>query len=283
MPHQELAAERTLIGSHKMAYKYEEKLGKNHSSRGYYGYKSKPVGFTIHHWGSTGQSHNGVVNYLNRANGNTSAHAVISAGLVTRLVKDNRAAWHAGHRRGNGETIGIEMRPEMSDGDWDTLVEFCTDEEEIHGSMRYYRHSDWKATECPGKYASRIQELVEAVNAEHARRKNGSSKPAPKPAPKPKSKSVSTMASEVIAGKHGTGHANRRKSLGISNAQYNKVRAEVNRRAGVSTPKRGKSVSTMATEVIQGKHGTGNANRRKSLGISNAQYEKVRAEVNRRL
>lgn len=91
------------------------------------------------------------------------------------------------------------------------------------------------------------------------------------------------MAKEVIAGKHGSGHANRRKSLGVNAATYEKVRAEVNKRAGVSTPKpKGKSISQMATEVIAGKHGNGHANRRKSLGITQAQYNKVRAEVNKR-
>ena len=38
------------------------------------------------------------------------------------------------------------------------------------------------------------------------------------------------MAEEVIAGKHGTGHDNRRKSLGISKTEYEKVRKEVNKR-----------------------------------------------------
>jgi len=105
----------------------------------------------------------------------------------------------------------------------------------------------------------------------------------PKPKPKPKGKSVAAMADEVIAGKHGNGHAARRKSLGVSATVYGKVRAEVNRRAGVGTPaKAGKSVSTMATEVIQGKHGNGHTNRRKSLGVSDSVYQKVRAEVNRR-
>lgn len=110
-------------------------------------------------------------------------------------------------------------------------------------------------------------------------------KPAPKPESKPKGKSVKTMADEVIAGKHGNGHENRRKSLGISAAEYQKVRDEVNKRAGVKAPAKpkGKSVSQMATEVIAGKHGNGHANRQKSLGISDAQYAKVRAEVNRRV
>lgn len=102
--------------------------------------------------------------------------------------------------------------------------------------------------------------------------------------PKPKTKTIAQMAQEVIAGKHGNGHANRRKSLGISQAEYNKVRAEVNNRTGggsSSVPK--KSINQMASEVIAGKHGNGHANRRKSLGISQAEYNKVRAEVNRRL
>ena len=44
-----------------------------------------------------------------------------------------------------------------------------------------------------------------------------------------------------------------------------------------------KSISQMADEIIDGKHGNGHENRRKSLGISKSEYEKVRAEVNRRL
>ena len=43
-------------------------------------------------------------------------------------------------------------------------------------------------------------------------------------------KSISQMASEVIAGRHGDGHAKRKASLGVSEAVYQQVRAEVNRR-----------------------------------------------------
>lgn len=164
------------------AYKLNHKRSPNQSSRQSYGYGSKPTGITIHHWGSTGQKHANVVNYLTRTGGNTSAHLVCSAGLVTRLVDDDRAAWHAGSTPGNGSTIGIECRPEMSDGDWDTLVQLCADLEEKHGSLKYFKHSDWKNTACPGKYAGRIGELVAAVNAEHTRRKTGG-KPAPAPRP----------------------------------------------------------------------------------------------------
>src|SRR5699024_2477265 len=89
------------------------------------------------------------------------------------------------------------------------------------------------------------------------------------------------MADEVIAGKHGSGHANRRKSLGVDQATYEKVRAEVNRRSGVKTASKGKSISQMATEVLAGKHGQGHANRQKSLGVDSATCAKVRADVNK--
>ena len=166
------------------AYTLERQHSPNQSSRAHYGYPSEPTGITIHWWGSTGQKHANVADYLARPNGNTSAHLVCSAGLVTRLVPDNRAAWHAGSTPGNGSTIGIECRPEMSAADWDTLVQLCTDLEEKHGSLKYYGHKDWKNTACPGDYYDRIGELVKAVNAEHKRRKNGGapSKPSkPKP------------------------------------------------------------------------------------------------------
>lgn len=89
------------------------------------------------------------------------------------------------------------------------------------------------------------------------------------------------MAQEVIAGKHGTGNENRRKSLGISQSEYNKVRAEVNRLAGVKT---GLTVEQMANEIINDKNApTGHEARRKWLGIDNATYQKVRARVNQKL
>lgn len=168
------------------AYTLERQHSPNQSSRAHYGYPPEPTGITIHWWGSTGQKHANVADYLARPNGNTSAHLVCSAGLVTRLVPDNRAAWHAGSTPGNGSTIGIECRPEMSAADWDTLVQLCTDLEEKHGSLKYYGHKDWKNTACPGDYYDRIGELVKAINAEHKRRKTGGapSKPS-KPKPKP--------------------------------------------------------------------------------------------------
>ncbi|HEY4557657.1 MAG TPA: N-acetylmuramoyl-L-alanine amidase [Enteractinococcus sp.] len=163
-----------------MSYKLEFRPTSNQSSREYFGASETPTGITIHWWGdpNDGATHTGVVSWLRGAAGgtsnrNSSAHYVVSAGWVTQLVEDTRAAWHAGNRTGNGETIGIEMHPRMSNGDWDTLVELCADLEERHGSMKYWRHMDWKATACPGVYATRISQLVNDVNAEHRRRNGG--------------------------------------------------------------------------------------------------------------
>lgn len=266
-----------------MSYKLENKPADTRNYNNRPGGR-KPKGILIHHWGIDGQSHSGVVAFLRRyrpANP-TSAHEVISSGLVSKLVPLLKRAWHA--RSANNDWIGLECRPEMSDGDWETLVERCADiERETGQSMRYGKHSDYVNTSCPGRYSNRVGELVNAVNANLANAGTPVKPTKTKPIKGQPKKTVKQMADEVIAGKHGTGHTARQHSLGITASKYKKVRAEVNKRAGVSKPKAStNSISRMATEVLAGKHGSGHAKRRRSLGISKADYEKVRAEVNKR-
>ena len=168
-----------------MSYKLEKRLGRNYSSRSKYGYGSGIDGITIHHWGSTGQKHANVVAWLRGDTGNrgSSAHYVVSDGLVTQVVDESNAAWHGGSNKANGTTIGIEMRPEMTDGDWATLVELCADIERRHGSLKYYGHKDWKNTACPGDYYPRLGELVSSINA-LLDGKQPAAEPKPKPAKK---------------------------------------------------------------------------------------------------
>lgn len=135
-------------------------------------------------------------------------------------------------------------------------------------------------TENVEEYA---KELVKAITGT-----NNDKAPSAPPAPST-SRTISQMADEVIAGKHGDGHTARRNSLGIDQVEYEKVRAEVNRRLlGSSAPpasskQENKTVAQMVQEVIAGKHGNGHEARRKSLGVSQAVYNEVRAEVNKRL
>ena len=236
-----------------MAYKYEYLPSSNTSPRSNFGDYSGAVDtIMIHHWGADGQLHSRVVAWLRgeaggQNNKGSSAHYVTSANRVSCLVPESKAAWHCVGR--NGGTIGIECRPEMSKGDWKTLVELCADIEERRGSMKYDWHGNNAATACPGRYRKRMSKLVRDVNKEHKRRGNDPKDPrrkakggavAAKPSnkvakPAPGSsgssaKSVATMATEVIQGKHGNGHAARRKSLGVDAATYKKVRAAVNKR-----------------------------------------------------
>lgn len=149
----------------------------------------------------------------------------------------------------------------------------------------------WSAKMDATKYVALLERtLGHKVSGPGVLPQSGAVKPKPtvntsKPAPAaPKGKTVAQMATEVIAGKHGSGHPARQKSLGITTAKYAQVREEVNRRAGVKTTvkSKGKTVAQMASEVIAGKHGNGQAARQKSLGVSVATYAKVRAEVNKR-
>lgn len=153
-----------------MSYRYETRYTSPHQSeRSAFGHRGKPTGITIHHWGNDGQTHQGVVNYLcsSRPNNPTSAHYVVSDGLVTCIVDPDRAAFHAASYNGqaNGSTIGIECRPEMSAGDWRTVVELCVELEKVYGSLRYWTHANWGGTACPGRWASKINKLIEDVNA----------------------------------------------------------------------------------------------------------------------
>lgn len=113
---------------------------------------------TIHHWGVDGQSHQNVVNYLCRDDGNSSAHYVASAGRVTQLVHDYDRAWHAGPG-GNPRSIGIECRPEMSSGDVQTVIGLIRAIRAEHGNLPVVGHRDWMGTECPGRWYSHLAEL----------------------------------------------------------------------------------------------------------------------------
>lgn len=113
---------------------------------------------TIHHWGVDGQSHQNVVNYLCREDGNSSAHYVASAGRVTQLVHDYDRAWHAGPG-GNPRSIGIECRPEMTDGDVATVIGLIQAIRAEHGPLPIVGHRDWMSTDCPGRWYSHLAEL----------------------------------------------------------------------------------------------------------------------------
>lgn len=291
-----------------MAYKYEYLPSSNSSPRSNFNDYSGTVDtIMVHHWGMDGQGHARVVEWLRGANGGqsnkgSSAHYVVSSGLVSGLVPEDMAAWHCVGR--NGSTIGIEFRPEMTKGDWKTAVELLADIEERRGSMKYDYHGNNAATACPGRWQKQLRKLIRDVNKEHKRRGNNpkdprrktASKPAAKPAtpkPKPAKSTRYTGASLVeylrsVGQPHSyTARAKLARAHGISgyrgtarqNTQLlNKLRS------GASTVKQSstKSIAQLATEAIRGDHGDGHAQRRRSMGISADKYKDVREAVNAR-
>lgn len=105
-------------------------------------------GIVIHHWGVTGQSHDGVVNFFVNGPGQTSAHYVVSAGRIHCLVSPEDAAWHCPGK--NASTIGIECRPEATDADYATVAELIRTLRAQYGNLPLSRHRDWYNTACPG-------------------------------------------------------------------------------------------------------------------------------------
>lgn len=114
---------------------------------------------TIHHWGEDGQSHDNPVAWLCRPDGTSSAHYVVSSGRVTQLVSDMDTAWHAGSREGNATGIGIECRPECSEGDFYTVARLIAAIRSEWGDLPLVGHRDWSSTACPGRWYGRLREL----------------------------------------------------------------------------------------------------------------------------
>lgn len=117
-----------------------------------WGYRPRTLeSITIHHWGERGQTHDGVVNFFVGGSKQTSAHFVVSAGRVNCIVTPWDAAWHAGNATGNVTSIGLELRPEATDGDYKTaasLIRYLRQAYKVDFPL--IPHRQWQSTECPG-------------------------------------------------------------------------------------------------------------------------------------
>jgi len=170
---------------------------------------------------------------------NASWHYQVDDKEIVRSFPSKVRCWHAGDGRGPGnlESIAIEICVN-SDGDYDKAL--ANAQELVRRLRRRWnipaenvvQHNHWSGKNCPTKLRAKGDEAwSNFVKATEPPAKKPKPKPKAEPKPKPKAKkTVAQMAIEVIAGKHGNGHANRRRSLGISAARYKQVRAEVNRR-----------------------------------------------------
>jgi len=97
------------------------------------------------------------VDWLCNPEAEASAHLVISrTGKVTRLVPDNKAAWHAGNRGINHESIGIEIEATPTNTGMTAIQEACLIAWINHfatlykvDASRIEGHRKFSATSCP--------------------------------------------------------------------------------------------------------------------------------------
>lgn len=155
-----------------------------------FGMERKIEGITIHHWGdpATNPTFEGVVNYLCRPNGNTSAHYVATGTgrKVACIVAPGDVAWHSGNAWGNARTIGIELDPRARDEDYDVAAELVADIRSAFGDVPIYWHSYFTATACPGRWNPyRLDELSYTKYSHKTDWGKGGNKNQPLPAPAP--------------------------------------------------------------------------------------------------
>lgn len=136
-----------------------------------FGYARVITNITIHWWGRPEwkQKFEDVIRFFCELNSTqTSAHEVISDGMVACIVDHSDAAWANGNSRGNAQSITLECNPRMSAGDFETVCERVADIWIMHGQiLPVTEHRDWFATECCGTYrkgavAARALQIYEA-------------------------------------------------------------------------------------------------------------------------
>ncbi|SFE14051.1 N-acetylmuramoyl-L-alanine amidase [Peptostreptococcaceae bacterium pGA-8] len=241
--------------------------------------QNKPKEIIIHHWGADGASFWGVVNWLCRKGGGSSAHLVVEAGRVACLVDYANAAWHAGDGSVNMHSIGIECRPEMSDGDMQTVAEVIADIWKTYGRLPLRGHKDVQPTACPGRWYAQLKKL-EKMAEQYMTNSKPTIAPS-KPAQPTTGKSIETLAREVLAGNWGNGD-DRKANLESAGYNYYAVQARVNELCGVqaTTPTpASKSVDELAREVLNGDWGVG-SDRAARLAQAGYNYQAVQARVN---
>ena len=224
-----------------------------------------------------------------------SAHyQVETSGRIGQLVWDRDTAWHAGNWVANTTSIGIEH------ADASTHPYRISDDCLENGAhllaalCHYYKlgrpvwgknvfgHRDFSATECPASIAG-SQHATYMARAGYWYDQMTSSKVSSTPAPASKPaptgcKSIDTLAREVINGSWGNGN-DRYQRLTAAGFDYDAVQARVNEMLGLKSKPAGKSIETLAREVIRGDWGNGQEryNRLTNAGYN---YQQVQNRVN---
>lgn len=118
---------------------------------------------TLHHWGSDGQNFDNVVSWLvadGNGNNQSSAHEVIEGGRVAILADMKDGTWNSGSAQGNVDNYALECRPEA---DAETVATVAARVAAIRAEagvdLPLNIHSDYTATQCPGRYRDLLAEI----------------------------------------------------------------------------------------------------------------------------
>lgn len=119
---------------------------------------------TIHWWGEpSGQTFEGIRDYLIDNDRQVSAHYVLSGPRAAQILPEERGAWGNGNRIANLEGIVVECDPNKVEETIPTLVALLADIFKRRGLLGVYPHDHWTDTECPGDYRPHIPAIVEAA------------------------------------------------------------------------------------------------------------------------
>ena len=121
---------------------------------------------TIHWWGEpSGQTFEGIRDYLVDNSRSVSAHYVLSGPRVAQILPEERGAWGNGNRIANLEGIVVECDPNRVEETIPTLVALLADIFRRRGGLDVYPHDHWTSTECPGEYRQHIPAIVAAAKS----------------------------------------------------------------------------------------------------------------------
>lgn len=148
-----------------MSYEFITQYTSKNFTRGAVAGRGRPTEIVEHWWGKpVGQNFEGIVQWLCTNDVPTSAHYVVEAGRVACIVDPADVAWHAGDWAANVRSIGIEMNPRASEGDYAAGAELIARLRSIYGDLPLRPHRHYAATECPGIYdLARLDALARSV------------------------------------------------------------------------------------------------------------------------
>lgn len=113
-----------------------------------------PSSITIHWIGPyPGQVPEDVLHWWISSEGDASAHFIIKDKRCVQCWETNQIAWHAGCRQGNYTSIGIEVIPKNTEGEFSeesiaTLKKLLA----TLPRLTLVRHYDWTRKACPKYY-----------------------------------------------------------------------------------------------------------------------------------